>query len=103
LAQFIGRDIAMTRIGGLLLLDLLYAALFAAALVMFVARLVADIRRIEILEARRANGTVAVGNVVPLARGETPRPRPPLRSHSQESAGDRGASAPASRNRPFPL
>jgi phosphatidylglycerophosphate synthase len=96
-AELVGRDIVATRVGGVLLIDLAYGALFAAALAMFIVRLM----------TRRASG--AVGIVVPLARGESPRPRP-ARALSQEPVADRAAFHPGSgqqasssrRQAPFP-
>ena len=101
-AQLAGPDITMARTWNVLLLDVFCGALFAGALLMFVVRLSADVRRIEGLEARRAIG--AAGNVVPLARGETSRPRSGAWGTAQESTLDRGGfAASSSRNTPSPL
>jgi len=100
-AQLAGPDIALARIGGILLLDIFYGALFAGALAMFVVSLLADIRRIESAEAGRKAG--AGENIVPIARPEAPRPRAG-RGQGEDGLAERGGFAPiASRNTPVPL
>ena len=101
-AQLIGPNIAMARIGNILLLDLFYGVLFAGAMVMFVFGLLTDVRRIEGHEARRRSG--AAGNVVPIARNEAPRSRAGRRGGSEDAMADRGGFAPvSSMNTPIPM